>query len=145
MGGGCSIAPVSNIANEISIMAEFFAEVAVDLTGSIVDGHFRFLMHDDVLECFLWPTGTLYYMRRVRDRLLDVDCRDFDRVCVHDGATMLFICGLRNTEIIITAGGVHFELVKTNRFIRGCVQDHCSTSIDGETGHAGVQVSFYLF
>ncbi len=123
MGGSGGVAAVGNVVDDVLLVADLPLEIAVDLTGGIVQGHPRGLVHNNVLERLWRPAGTFERIGRVGNGLLDIDSGNLDRIRVHDGAAMLFIRSFGDAVVGVAAKRIQLKLVEANPVACCLLQD----------------------
>src|SRR5437868_3752803 len=129
MGSGCSVAPFSQVVDDIILVTNLLTKMTVDLAGSIINGHFRGLVHNNVLKCIGRDFGALQDMGSMGNGLLDIDRGDLDRIGVHDSAAVLFIRGPGNAVIAVTTQRVQLEFMEPDLLVGRFLEDYGSSRI----------------
>ena len=129
MGSSCSVASFSQVVDDIILVTNLLTEMTVDLAGSIINGHFRGLVHNDVLKCSGRDLGALQDMGGMGYGLLDIDRGDLDRIGVHDSAAVLFICSPGNTVVAVSPQRVQLEFMEADLLVGRFLEDYGGSRI----------------
>ncbi len=112
VGVGRGVAQLGKIVERVAPMADHSSRHAVDLADGAVEGRFRRLMHDQLIDRFGRPAAPAQGRECVANGLLNGDRRGFHRVGEHDCPAVRAFRGSGHAQVAMGAQRHQVELEK---------------------------------